>query len=182
MNKTTAHWLDVYEMALDRGIEVAKDPKKAMLARGVSEKEIAEQEARAPLPGKMDMEEHRRLMSSWKRVRVSIQIFGLELGEDLEITPQCVFFPNSRPFYVWSQNAWLKVHRAKGDHIEFKGRDAKTALNFFSFYGVKSENVDPTKEIKAKLLEQGITKENFAERMAGTSIRNPWDEDTLTPA
>lgn len=178
--KSTRDWLDLYDMMLDRAVEVAKDPYAASLKRGVSKEELDKQQAIAPLPGGMDMKRYHELMSSWRRVRSLIQVFGLELGDDLEIAPPSCLNVGTKPFNVWFKRPWLEVSRGLGNPLRFEGRDAITAHGFFAIYINQMETLDPSKKIKESLAAQGITKENFHERLAGTAITNPWAEDDLT--
>lgn len=179
MNKSTRDWLDLYDMMLDRMFEFLKDPLKGALNRGITEKELAEQSALARLPQKMDMASYHELKESWKRVRATMQIFGLELGDDLEIAPLAVLQPDTKAFRVWLTNPRLEVSRGLEKPLVFEGRDALTALGFLNVYIQQCETVDPAARIRQVLEAQGITKDNFHERVgAGSGIRNPWDTDS----
>lgn len=181
MNKSTRDWLDLYDMLLDRLAEFLKDPVKFALAQGITQDELAKQASIAQLPGKMDLDAHRELMSSWKQVRTSIQLFGLELGEDLEVGPPVVFQPESREFVKWLANPILEVSRGLDKPLTFRGRDAKTALGFLNMYIQQCATVDPSVKIKQTLAAQGITKENFHEQVGASGIRSPWEDEPEQP-
>lgn len=180
MNKSTRDWLDLYDMMLDRMAEFLKDPLKASLARGITKEELEQQKSLARLPQKMDLDAHKELMSSWKSVRTSILLFGLELGEDLEIGPMEAMDPDSPAFAKWCRNPVLEVSRGMDKPLTFRGRDALTALGFLNVYIQQCATVDPSVRIKQALAAQGITKENFHETMSGSAMRSPWDEDSPT--
>lgn len=181
MNKSTRDWLDLYEMMLDRLAEFLKDPVKFAMRQGITKEELDKQASVARLPGKLDLDAHRELMYSWKQVRTSIQLFGLELGEDLEIGPPVVFEPESKAFVKWKANPVLEVSRGLDKPLTFKGRDALTALGFLNMYIQQCATVDPSVRIRQTLEAQGITKENFHEQVGASGIRSPWEDEPNQP-
>lgn len=181
MNKSTRDWLDLYDMMLDRLAEFLKDPVKFALAQGITKEELAKQASIAQLPGKMDLDRHKELISSWKQVRTSIQLFGLELGEDLEIGPHECMDPDTPAFQKWLRNPVLEVSRGIGKPLTFRGRDALTALGFLNMYIQQCATVDPSVKIKQTLEAQGITKENFHEHVGASGIRSPWENEPNQP-
>jgi hypothetical protein len=177
MAQTTKDWLDLYDMMLDRGFEFAKDPVRGALARGITEKELEEQKSTARLPGKMQMDAYHALMESWKRVRTTIQIFGLEVGEDLELAPNEILETTTPAFARWMQKPWVEITRGFEKPLRFEGRDALTAVGFLNMYVQQCATIDPRKRIREALEAQGITKDNFHEHVGASGIRNPWEED-----
>ena len=177
MDKSTKDWLDLYDMTLDRGFEFAKDPTKGALDRGITQKELDAQKGTAVLPGKMQMEAYHGLIASWKRVRTTIQIFGLELGEDLMLEPQAILNVGTPAFNKWMMNPWVEISRGIEKPLRFDGRDAITAVGFLNMYVQQCATVDPRTRIRAALEAQGITKDNFHEQVGAAGISNPWDND-----
>ena len=178
MNRNTRDWLDLYDLMLDRLAEMLKDPLQAALSRGITEKELQEQQSVARLPSKMKLDAHHELMASWKRVRTSIQLFGLELGEDLEIAPLAAMDPKNPKFAMWVKNPVLEISRGLDKPLTFKGRDALTAHGFLNMYIQQCDTLDPSAKIKKDLEARGITKENFREKMYDSVMRSPWDEES----
>lgn len=179
--RSTRDWLDLYDMVLDRGFEFAKDPTKGALARGITQKELDAQKDTAQLPGKMQMEAYHALIASWKQVRASILIFGLELGEDLELSPPEILETGSPAFALWMRKPWVEISRGVEKPLRFEGRDAITAVGFFNMYIQQCQTLDPTAPIKKALEAQGINKDNFHEHVGAAGIRNPWENDPPSP-
>ena len=180
--KTTRDWLDLYDMMLDRGLEFAKDPHAGALKRGITQAELDAQGGQ--MPAKMSMDAYYAMRNSWKRVRTSMQIFGLELGDDLEIEPGIILETSTPAFKQWMCNPWVEISRGAEKPLRFDGRDAITAVGFLNMYIQQMETLDPRKRIREALEAQGITKDNFHEKVgADSGIRDPWDDlDATTPA
>ena len=171
----TDDWIDLYSLVLDRLAEFLADPQKRAAKLGITKEELAAQKER--LPGKMDMEKYRELCASWKNVARDLRTFGLALGDDLQLAP--LMQDMAKP--DWQQQPWLEVFRGQDKPLRFYGRDAMTALGFFNFFIQQCDQVDPTARIKEALLDQGINKDNFREKMFGTSVRNPWENESPPP-
>jgi hypothetical protein len=167
----TEDWIDLYSLVLDRLAEFLADPQKRAAKLGITQAELAAQKER--LPNKMDMEKYRELCSSWKNVARDLRTFGLALGDDLQLAP--LMQDMAKP--EWQQQPWLEVFRGNDKPLRFYGRDALTALGFFNFFIQQCDQVDPTDRIKTMLTAQGITKDNFREKMFGTAVRNPWETE-----
>jgi hypothetical protein len=52
----------------------------------------------------------------------------------------------------------------------------QTAIGFFNFYSNQCDQLDPRIRIRQELEAQGVTAENFSEKMFGTAILNPWED------
>lgn len=172
----TEDWIDLYSLVLDRLAEFLADPKKMAKRLGITDAELEEQKKHARLPGKMDMEKYQELRTSWKNVSRDLRAFGVQMGDDIQLAP--LMQEMSKP--DWAAAPWLQVFHSGEKALMFYGRDAMTAIGFFNFFIQQCEQVDPRVRIKQELEAQGITKENFRERLFGTSVRNPW-EDTASP-
>lgn len=178
MNKSTRDWIDLYDMMLDRAYEFAKDPTKGALARGITTKELESQKETAVLPGKMSMESYHASKESWKRVRTTMQIFGVELGEDLMLAPPEILEVGSAAFARWSRKPWVEITRGLEKPLRFEGRDAITAVGFFNMYAQQCDTMDPSIRIREQLEAQGINKDNFHEHVGAAGIRNPWESES----
>jgi hypothetical protein len=130
--KTTRDWLDLYDMMLDRGLEFAKDPHAGALKRGITQAELDAQGGQ--MPAKMSMDAYYAMRNSWKRVRTSMQIFGLELGDDLEIEPGIILETSTPAFAQWMRSPWVEISRGAEKPLRFEGRDAITAVGFLNMY------------------------------------------------
>lgn len=173
----TQDWIDLYSLILDRLAEYLADPKKNALKMGITEAELKAQTDTARLPGKMDIEKYRELRESWRNVARDLKMFGVQLSDDLQLAPLM-----SEMGKEWMAAPYLHVfHVNETKPLTFYGRDAMTAIGFFNFFSNQCERLDPTKKIREDLEAQGITKENFHERMALTGIANPWEADKLLP-
>ena len=170
-NKTN-DWIDLYSLVLDSLAEFLADPQKRALKMGITLSELNAQEAK--LPKKIDMEEYRILCTSWRNVARDLKALGVRLDEDIQLAPTMAEMKGP-----WNANPWLEVFHEGEKPIKFFGRDALTAIGFFSFFINQCDVLDPTIKIKRNLEAQGITKENFDERMALTGIANPWREGPL---
>ncbi len=164
----TTHWLDLYGMIMERLSEHLSDPAAFYKKLGIDPNN---QGSAAQKIGKLDLEAYRDLKSSWKRVRQTIQLFGLELGEDLTLSPMLTEMQTK----TWRQKPWLEVGRSTDtDAVRFEGRDALTALSFFNFYIQQCETLDPAAHMRNLLASQGVTKDNWAEHAGGLGIANPF--------
>lgn len=169
----TNDWIDFYSLTIDRLAEFLVDPQKAAKRLGITEAELEAQKNHARLPGKLNLERYRELHASWKNVARDLRLYGVQLGDDIQLAP---LMPEmAKP--EWASAPWLEVFRGTDKPLKFFGRDALTAIGFFNFFIQHCDQVDPTTRIKESLLSQGITSENFRERMFGTSVRNPWENN-----
>jgi hypothetical protein len=167
----TEDWIDFYSLTLDRLAEFLADPQKRAAKLGITKEELAAQKEK--LPGKMDMEKYRELCASWKNVARDLRLFGLALGDDLQLAP----LMQDMNTKTWMEQPWLEVFRGNDKPLRFYGRDALTALGFFNFFIQHCDQVDPTDRIKKMLEAQNINKDNFREKMFGTAVRNPWEHE-----
>jgi hypothetical protein len=173
----TQDWIDLYSLILDSLAEFLADPKKRALKMGITEAELKDQMNTMRLPGKMDLEKYRESCEAWRSVARQLKSFGVTLDEELQLAPTMDQMKGS-----WLSDPYLHVfHLGETKPLTFRGRECMTAIGFFSFYANQCDKLDPTKKIRASLEAQGITKENFAERMALTGIANPWEADKPLP-
>ncbi len=172
----TGDWIDLYSLVLDRLAEYLADPKRNALKMGITEQELHEQTT-ARLPNKLDIEKYREARESWRNVARDLKAFGIQLNEELQLAPLLNEMKGE-----WMSAPYLHVfHLGEGKPLTFYGRDAMTAIGFFNFYSNHCDRLDPTKKIRENLEAQGITKDNFHERMALTGIANPWEADKPLP-
>lgn len=167
----TEDWIDFYSLTLDRLAEFLADPKAMATRLGITDAELEAQKKHAKLPGKMELEKYHELQASWKNVARDLRLYGIQLGDDVQLSP--LMQEMATP--TWQAAPWLEVFRGTDKPLKFYGRDAMTALGFFNFFVQHCDQVDPTARIKDALLAQGINKDNFREKMFGTSVRNPWE-------
>jgi hypothetical protein len=171
----TEDWLDLFTLMLETASEMVDDPKKSYERMGISQGEIDRGEA--PLPGKRDPEAYRLTLASWKNVCRGLKLFGIALGDMVHLEPKPEVLKSS----MWNSRPWIQVSHGGQDSIRFEGHEAMVALSFFHFYVDKCRSIDPSAYIRQTLTEQGISKENFRQRLAGTSIANPWELSTPEP-
>lgn len=168
----TEHWLDLFTVHLEAAAVMSDDPKKHYEKMGISKAEI--KSGQAPLPGKRDPIEHRRAVASWKIVCRDLRLFGLDLDPDTQIEPN-VMEMKPKDSVLWDASPWCQVYRKDGDAIRFDGHEAKVAMAFMHFFANLCQNVDPSATIRKTLQAQGVNKDNFKQRMFGTSIANPFE-------
>ncbi len=174
----TSDWIDLYSLVLDSLANFLADPKKNAMRMGITEAELKQQQETMRLPNKMDIDKYRESCESWRSVSKQLKSFGVRLDEELQLAPTMDEMKGS-----WLSNPYLHVfHIGETKPLTFYGREAMTAIGFFSFFANQCDKLDPTKKIRAALEAQGITKDNFHEKMALTGIANPWEADKPLPA
>lgn len=185
MKKNTEGWLDLYTAFLDTLNRNLENPREWFERLGIKPGD----EGVMQLPKASSPEKVEEQQASWARVKRDIRAFGLELGENLEMAPE-ILNPEAKPTHgqalarynkalaQWEKDPWVDVaHRFELTPVRFKGRDALTALGFFTFWITQCNKVDPVEETKKVLAQQGINAENFHLHADRLMIRNPWTSD-----
>jgi hypothetical protein len=178
----TRNWVDLYTAFLDQLNKNLSDPKAWFERLGLTPGEGSTM----ALPRTADPMAIMDQQASWARVRKDIRVFGLELGEDLELAPT-ILDPSQTPTHgqalvrhekavkEWNKDPWLEIgHRLEPMPVRFKGRDALTALGFIKFWIDQCNKVNPVEQTKKMLEAQGITQENFHLHADKLMIQNPW--------
>lgn len=178
----TRQWIDLYTAFLDQLNKNLEDPEAWFQRLGIT----PGAEGVMQLPRKADPAAIADQQASWGRVRRDIRVFGLELGESLELAPT-ILDPGSVPTHgqalvrhqkmvkEWNKDPWLEIgHRLEVVPVRFKGRDALTALGFIKFWIEQCNKIDPVVQTKKMLAAQGITQENFHVHADKLMIENPW--------
>ena len=192
MTPNTQHWIDLYGAVLEALIKNLENPKDWFARLGL----VPGQEGVMALPKKADPAAVQELRDSWARVRRDIKMFGLEASDKLGFEPGYLK-PGLRDtlsgqdkvrldaeLAKWARAPWLDArHELELVPVRFKGRDATTALGFFTHYINQAEKgINPAEDTKKVLLAQGINADNFHEHADRLMIKNPWAPDSPGPS